>query len=386
MKNIIPLTRWLCLMTFMLSVLPVLSGCSEMKTVTMSPQQAEPAEQAGSATETSYLPKYPNFPTAWWPGISHKPDSWYCSEEGIRIAENILSWQDKATGGWPLMNTTREMNTGDPNQAGPWGVKGALVGSTINEIRFLARAFQNTGDKRYKTALIDGIHFILNAQYPSGGWPHVYPVPAGSYHRYATYNDDEMSDLMGLLDEVATIDDFNFLDVDFRNTAARAFDNGVDFILKSQIVVNGQLTAWCQQHDEVTYEPRPARAFEPAAITGGESAGVLILLMSIEDPSPGVVSAVEAGVLWYRQSQIDGLEYVRESGDSYILENPDAPPLWARFYEIETNRPIFAGRDGVIKYNLVEIEQERRAGYMWYTHNGTWVFRVYDIWKAAHSG
>jgi len=188
-----------------------------------------------------------------------------------------------------------------------------------------------------------------------------------------------------LLDEVATTDDFDFLDAGFRNSAGAAFDRGLGFILKSQIVVNGQLTAWCQQHDEVTYEPRAARAFEPVAITGGESASVLLLLMAIENPSPEIVQSIEAGVEWYRRSQINGFEYVRGNGDSMIRENPDAPPLWARFYEIETNRPIFAGRDGVIKYSLSEIEKERRGGYAWYTYSGTKVLQEYDKWKAHHS-
>ena len=43
--------------------------------------------------------------------------------------------------------------------------------------------------------------------------------------------------------------------------------------------------------------------------------------------------------------------------------------LWARFYEIETNRPFFCGRDGIKKYSLAEIDPERRTGYAWY---GTW--------------
>ena len=43
-----------------------------------------------------------------------------------------------------------------------------------------------------------------------------------------------------------------------------------------------------------------------------------------------------------------------------------ASPLWARFYEIGTNRPIFCGRDSVIKYDVPQIEDERRNGYRWH--------------------
>ncbi|HEX7955342.1 MAG TPA: pectate lyase, partial [Pyrinomonadaceae bacterium] len=47
---------------------------------------------------------------------------------------------------------------------------------------------------------------------------------------------------------------------------------------------------------------------------------------------------------------------------------PGAPPIWARFYEIGTNRPVFEGRDNVVRYDVMEIEAERRNGYGWYTN------------------
>jgi PelA/Pel-15E family pectate lyase len=53
--------------------------------------------------------------------------------------------------------------------------------------------------------------------------------------------------------------------------------------------------------------------------------------------------------------------------DRVVVEDASAKPLWARFYEIGANRPIFSGRDSVIKYSLAEIEHERRTGYGWYT-------------------
>lgn len=328
----------------------------------------------------------PNFPTAWWLEIGKKPDSWYRSDEGRRMAENILSWQDgKDAGGtgWPLMNTTREPFTGDVSKAGPWGMRAALIKATVNEIRFLARGFRATKDERYRAAMLGGLNFILAAQHPSGGWPHSFPLRMNDYSHYATFNDDMMPDLMTLLREVATAPDFESVPKEKRESARAAFDKGLDFILKSQIRVKGTLTAWAQQHDEVTYEPRPARVFEPVAISGGESASVLMLLMSIPRPSPEVIAAIDAGVAWYRGAQIDGLRLTLTPGDRVVTPDPSAPPIWARFYEIDTGRPIFAGRDGVIRYSLAEIEQERRGGYAWYNYSGTAVFARYDEWRYA---
>ena len=53
--------------------------------------------------------------------------------------------------------------------------------------------------------------------------------------------------------------------------------------------------------------------------------------------------------------------------DRVVVQDPSAPPLWARYYDLEQNIPIFCGRDGRIVYSMAEVERERRAGYRWYT-------------------
>jgi PelA/Pel-15E family pectate lyase len=61
--------------------------------------------------------------------------------------------------------------------------------------------------------------------------------------------------------------------------------------------------------------------------------------------------------------------------------SPGAPPLWARLYELDTDKPIFGDRDRTIHYVLGEISNERRAGYTWY---GDWpasALAMYDTWK-----
>jgi PelA/Pel-15E family pectate lyase len=58
-----------------------------------------------------------------------------------------------------------------------------------------------------------------------------------------------------------------------------------------------------------------------------------------------------------------------------VVADPQAPPLWARFYDIETNAPVFVDRDGIPKPTLAEIGYERRNGYAWY---GTWPEKLLD--------
>ena len=49
-----------------------------------------------------------------------------------------------------------------------------------------------------------------------------------------------------------------------------------------------------------------------------------------------------------------------------MLGDTDGERIWARFYEIGTNRPFFCNRDGVKVYSLAEVKLERRTGYSWY--------------------
>ncbi|MHC1766706.1 MAG: pectate lyase [Verrucomicrobiia bacterium] len=61
-----------------------------------------------------------------------------------------------------------------------------------------------------------------------------------------------------------------------------------------------------------------------------------------------------------------------------MAKDPSAPPLWARFYEIKSNRPFFCDRDGVVKYEVEEIGGERRKGYSWYSNTGEKVAKAYN--------
>ena len=140
------------------------------------------------------------------------------------------------------------------------------------------------------------------------------------------------------------------------------------------------------QHDETTLEPRGARTYELPSLSGMESAGILMLLMSLEDPGPDVVRAIRAGARWYEDAKITGIRQVVVNGDKKIVPDRDAPPLWARFYEIGTNRPFFCGRDGVKKDDLAEIEAERRNGYAWYGDWGRRVLSRYARWERVRPG
>lgn len=328
--------------------------------------------------------------TIAWTDAQKKPEEWYASAEALRIADNVVLYQ-RSSGGWPknidMAKPLSESNKTSllRNQKKNDSTIDNLA--TYTQLSFLARVYTAQRQERHRESFLKGFDYLLKAQYTNGGWPQFYP-DLSDYYKHITYNDDAMIGVMKLLRDVAAAKPvYAFVDEARRDGAARAVEKGIECILKTQVVVNGKRTVWSAQHDEVTLAPAPARKFEVASLSGGESVGIVRFLMSIKDPSPVVVEAIEAAVAWFEQSQLKGIKWIEKraaSGrmDRVVVEDPEGGSIWARFYEIGSNRPIFVGRDGVVKYTVAEIEHERRTGYNWYVDApAKLIQKDYRAWK-----
>ena len=68
-----------------------------------------------------------------------------------------------------------------------------------------------------------------------------------------------------------------------------------------------------------------------------------------------------------------------------VVATPNAGSLWARFYEISSNRPIFLDRDSVVRYSFAELGQERRSGYHYYGRGAAkLVADEYSKWRQKY--
>ena len=331
--------------------------------------------------------------TIAWGDAQNKPDEWYASAEALRIADNVLLYQ-RRSGGWPK-NIDMAKPLSDSGKASLLRDQKKTDstidnGATYTQLSFLARVWTAQRQERHRESFLKGFDYLLKAQYPNGGWPQFYPDLSG-YYKHITYNDDAMIGVMKLLRDVARAKPvYAFVDEARRASAARAVEKGIECILKTQVVVNGRRTVWCAQHDEVTFAPAAARKFEVISLSGGESVGIVRFLMSVGDPSPAVVEAVEAAIAWFEQSQLKGIKWIEKRDasqpggiDRVVIQDPAGGPIWARFYEIGSNRPIFVGRDGVVRYSVAEIEHERRTGYNWYVEEPAKLLtKDYRKWKS----
>jgi PelA/Pel-15E family pectate lyase len=330
-----------------------------------------------------------------WDAYLKKEANWYQSEEAIQIAENVLLFQ-RESGGWPKnLNMNRELSKKEKKKLiAQKKEKDATIdnGATFPQLRFLAKVYNATGKDEYRKSFEIGLDYLFEAQYPNGGWPQFYPLRKG-YYSHITFNDNAMSGVMNLLRDIAqNKPDFSFVPVDDKNKAGKAIENGLALIIKTQIEVNGKLTGWCAQYDEETLKPADARSYELASISGMETVDLIVYLMSIEQPSPEIINSVQSACLWLESSKITGyrMEYTTDSTSArkfnrFLVEDPEAKPLWARFYEIETNQPLYIDRGGIKRNSHNELSDERRNGYAYVGDFASDLLdNKYPKWKAKN--
>ncbi|HHX01991.1 MAG TPA: pectate lyase [Firmicutes bacterium] len=276
------------------------------------------------------------------------------SERAITVADNIIAWQTES-GGWNKNIDFSSVMYQPGMSRGERTSSGVEAGTfdnsaSINEMKFLAMMYATHGTERYKDAVIKGVDWMLDAQYPSGGWPQYYPL-RGGYSDNVTFNDGAMTNVLKYIQEILKYRGlYEYLGEERFARLEAALDKGLEFILKAQIEVNGHLTAWCQQHDPVTYEPKMGRSYEHPSIVSAESVPIVEFLMSLPDPSDEVRRAILSALEWFEISRLPNGQ-------------------WARFYDIQSNVPIFSGRDSIIRYEVTDIEMERQKGYSWFSGN-----------------
>jgi PelA/Pel-15E family pectate lyase len=372
-------------------------------------EQQEKLDRAALASERQGMKGLPADPPLGFSARSVPLDreaSWYGSSEARHVADVIVSFQTPA-GGWGKNmnmsgvarargqsfvpdNSNRLPSPGDFDAARDpsWHYVGTLDNdATTTEMHFLAKVQANlprADGEVYRAAFLRGLRYLLAAQYPNGGWPQVWPLEGG-YHDAITFNDGAVYNATELLTEVSERKPEDaFVPEELRNKATSAVANAIRCILAAQFRVAGRETIWGQQVDMLTLKPVAARNYEPAALSSEESAQLLIYLMSLPRPSDQVKTAIAQGISWLRAHAIYNKAVVggRNTPEGrHLVDQQGAGPLWARFYSLDTEKPIFGDRDKTLHDDMDEISLERRNGYAWFNTAPAAALSEYDTWK-----
>ncbi len=321
---------------------------------------------------------------------SKKQDAWFSSDEAIKLAETVISFQTPS-GGWSksvnYASGPRNKGTHWTSQQGNiWHYCGTLDNrSTTEQIRFLAKYHSITSNGAAKDSVLRGLEWILEAQYPNGGWPQNYPVEPG-YHEAITLNDDAMLHALELLQDVHEQNElFKFVPDDLRQRAKQAYERGLNSLSMAQVQVGGLRTVWCAQHDPLDLSPVAARKKEPPSLSGAESASLLKYLMRKGPINAQTTTMIEAGVQWLDQHRVAGLRKTTNSAGKtdYVADPRSTEVYWARFYDVQTFKPLFAGaQDGIVYDTFSEMASKNKVAYDYFTTKpGELIDKEMTRWK-----
>lgn len=212
---------------------------------------------------------------------------------------------------------------------------------TSDAAKFLLRLYVEKHDPRYKPALDKAIQFVLDSQYPIGGWPQRYPLSQefskhgrADYTSFLTFNDD------------VAAENVNFLifcyEVLGEQRLLDPITRGMNFFLLSQ--QGPPQPGWALQYT-LDVRPSGARSYEPLAlVTHTTSANIahMISFYELTGDSKYIARVPEA---------LDWLQRLPS-------KNGTVPT----FIEPGTNKPLYVHRRGsnVINGEYYADYDERR--------------------------
>lgn len=314
-------------------------------------------------------------------------DEWYGSGEAMEIA-NIVLYVQKANGGWMKNDQIHQLTNAEQDALHNKRNEHSCLDNTATtqEMRFLAKVWQKTQVEEYQEAFLRALNMIFQAEKKCGGWSQYWPLSGGgSYQDYITFNDDLITNVMKLLRDIAdNKGDFKDITTEAaRERCRRAFDKGIEVIIRCQVDDNGTPAAWCAQHDTSTFLPAEGRPHELPSISGAESAALLSFLMSIDHPSQELQQTIHTAVAWLDAHKIPGKaveDFTNAQGekDRRVIDKAGSA-IWGRFIQL-------GGETGAATYQAFFNKLQRRGKSRSYTTGGkTYTYTEYEIATTSYN-
>ena len=242
--------------------------------------------------------------------------------------------------------------------------------SVWGHLYFMHAVYVRTKEDTYRDVIFRGLQCIIDTQ-KNGAWEN-------KVHPHITYNDEATQGVMFLLFDILGNEngEWGFVRGSLRDKLDRAYERGIESILKCQVIVDGT-GVWGQQHSHETFLPVRGRNYEPAGWAPIESCTILDVLRNDltrfpnGDRSDRVRRAFNMAIAWFIKYRKTGLDWCRDG----------ATEGWGRYHEIPSGRIIFGNREGEILYDYHQMTDERKGGYYW---GGNFPLKVIPELKAYY--
>ena len=314
----------------------------------------------GKATETQVWVQPPGTPSvgfAYLRAYEATGDELYL--EAATAAADALVWGQLESGGWDYkidFHSKGSQKWYYRHNKGKVNPKGRRNTSTFDDnnsqsaLRFIMAVHKTIGEEKYLSAVEYSLAFMLKSQFENGAWPQRYPLASRGYGRWYTFNDNTINDCIKVMLDAYHI----YGDEKYLESAKR----GGDFIIASQLPE--PQAGWAQQYD-YDMKPASARWFEPAAVNGAVTPRNIRTLIDLylETDEERYLKPIPAAIDWLERTRM-------KNGQ------------WARFYELDTNKPIYVNMDRKVVHEFVNI----RPGYSWTGNYASSAIRLYKKVKS----
>ena len=233
-----------------------------------------------------------------WPGtpsvghllldLYHATGDEYYFESAKKVA-NALIWGQLDCGGWNYI-----VDFAGENSLKDWYATIGKAGwrleefhhyygnatfdddNTVSPAKFLLRMYLEKYDPIYKPALDKVIRFVLESQYPNGGWPQRYPLKYDhvfhgkeDYTSFVTLNDDVIPNNIEFLLQCYQAAGMHHL----REPIMRAM------YLMIALQWGAPYAGWSDQYTLEDLNPAHARSYEPRGVNTGTTARMIYLML-----------------------------------------------------------------------------------------------------------
>ena len=259
-------------------------------------------------------------------------------------AAEALVWGQNAAGGWHYMidfggeaslkdwYATYGQNAWRMEEFQHyWGNATFDDAGASEAMQFLLRLYVEKRDPKWRPALDKAVNFVLESQYPIGGWPQRYPLKnefshhgKPDYTSFITFNDDVAGENIKFLVMVyQALGD---------SRALEAVNRAMNVFIVTQ---QGQpQPGWGMQYTVADLKPVGARTYEPTALTTHTTANNVAQLMSFYELTG------DTKYLARVPEALDWLDKVK-----LAKPRPDGR-THPTYIEIGTDRPIYVHRRG----------------------------------------
>lgn len=212
---------------------------------------------------------------------------------------------------------------------------------TIHAAKFLLRMYVEKNDPMFRPAVEKAIRFVLDSQYPIGGWPQRYPLK----HDHPFQGKADYSSFITLNDDV-NIENTEFLLQCYQAMGLQDIKEPIIRAMNMLIVLQQgtPYAGWADQYTVTDLKPAHARSYEPRAINTSTTAQMIYQMMDYYQLTgeskflAGIPAAIEF-LESVKLPESERKRYGKRGREGYDTFVP-------RFIDPDTGKPLYVHRKG----------------------------------------